>query len=113
MERKSIPRSEWAKLIKAQRESGLSQHKWCKQNGIVGSTFSGWVTKLKAEKNPIFNSTWAKVEPSTSSVMKNEVRGFDDIRLVVNDISVIVPNDFCEKQLYKIMKVLKKDVHPE
>lgn len=37
----------WSEQIKLQKESGISQQKWCEENGIKYNTMKIWGTKLK------------------------------------------------------------------
>lgn len=42
--------SEWAEIMERQQASGLSQPKFCEQEGIAQSTFDRWYNRLGAEK---------------------------------------------------------------
>jgi len=39
--------------IALRNESGLSQQKYCRQNGIAYNTFKYWVKKYNGEKKPV------------------------------------------------------------
>ena len=42
-----IPASEQYRLVMECRQSGLSDHQWCLENGIKPGTFYNWIKRLK------------------------------------------------------------------
>ena len=47
MRRKNTTQAEQYRLITECRQSGMSDSLWCKENGILPSTFYNWVTRLR------------------------------------------------------------------
>lgn len=42
-----VPSSEQYRLVMECRQSGLSDHQWCLENGIKSGTFYNWIKRLK------------------------------------------------------------------
>lgn len=47
MRRSPTPLAEQYRLVMDCRQSGLSDARWCEENGIQASTFYNWVTRLR------------------------------------------------------------------
>lgn len=47
MRRKNTTQAEQYRLITECRQSGMSDSLWCKEHGILPSTFYNWVTRLR------------------------------------------------------------------
>ncbi len=39
---------EWSRQVEACRNSGMTVHQWCKENGVPTSTYYGWQRKVFA-----------------------------------------------------------------
>ena len=47
MRRQNTPPAEQYRLVMECRQSGMSDSLWCKEHGILPSTFYNWVTRLR------------------------------------------------------------------
>ena len=81
--RKHRTASEIQKIISAQKDSGKSQEKFCKENQIPISTFTNWVKKHRKTKQPNLPTliSVGSVPPATSSSIEIELPGGELIRL--------------------------------
>lgn len=59
---KHVCKDEQIKLIMECRSSGLSDYRWCEQNGIHPGNFYNWVSKLK-KKGYTFPEPASKTKP--------------------------------------------------
>lgn len=71
----------WQKQISNWKESNQSPHKYCKDNGLIQSTFMRWVEKLETKIIPI------KVDLPVRPNIKKE------IIIEGNGVRVILPSD--------------------
>lgn len=87
-------------IVEKQKDSGLSQVKWCKENDINIHTFRGWVHRLSQSNNDqTLVNTFVSVSPVTnrsSSFIKInigaaiiEVDHYVDINLLDNIVKVL------------------------
>lgn len=49
MAKKLISDEEWMDIILTCRKSGLSDHRWCQENGVAQSTFYKYAKKLRMQ----------------------------------------------------------------
>ena len=88
----------WAKQIELQKESGLTQQKWCEENGIKYHTFKAWGSKLKkSEEKP--NSQFIELKPTEPAIWA------ENIEITIGKISLKVSNEsfpFVIKELVKL-----------
>ena len=66
---KARHRTEWAKKIEAQRQSGLSITKWCQKHGVNDKTFYKWKRTLKTNDQTITEppTGWCQVQPKPAA----------------------------------------------
>ena len=88
----------WAEQIRLQKESGLSQQKWCEENGIKYHTLKAWGTKLKKVEE--------KTEPQFIELKPTEpaIRA-ENIEITIGKISIKVTHEnfsFVIKELVKL-----------
>jgi hypothetical protein len=89
----------WAEQIRLQKESGLSQQKWCEENGIKYHTLKAWKTKLNKQKEKMAPT------PHFVEVKANEPdRLTEKIEISIGRISFKVP----EESLFVVLKELVK-----
>ncbi len=50
-------RSQWARLVSEQRESGLSQRAFCERRGLSISSFTHWRRRLQVDGDEGINET--------------------------------------------------------
>ena len=97
--------------IKMFRESGLSQNKWCKQNGIGISTLTRWLQKDKTS-NKHKNCSSKKTGQNQSSFIevkcKPEYKALaNNITIKINESEIIIPTDVPIVVIEAIVKVVK------
>lgn len=75
---KHVCREEQIKFIMVCRSSGLSDYRWCEQNGISPGNFYNWVSKLK-KKGYTFPEPAAKTRPvpNVQEVVKVDLVDYD------------------------------------
>ena len=84
----------WQRIITKWRESGLSQKQFCQENGINVSTFYFYKKKLK-KISPFVELSPVKLVPENISIHLNS-----------RNISISIPNSFCENTLLRLLKTL-------
>jgi len=88
----------WSEQIRLQKESGLSQQKWCEQNGIKYHTMKSWVTKIKkADEKP--ESQFIELKPAEPAILA------ENIEITIGKISIKVTHQnfsFVIKELVKL-----------
>lgn len=57
-------RLEMFRLIEAWKQSGLTQHTWCKQNNITYHRFHYWYKQYRDEQSPSDRSSFVKLDAS-------------------------------------------------
>ena len=88
----------WSEQIRLQKESGLSQRKWCEENGIKYHTFKDWGTKIKKadEKS---ESQFIELKPAEPAIQA------ENIEIKIGKISLKVTTEsfpFVIKELMKL-----------
>ena len=78
----------WSEQIKLQKESGLSQQKWCEENGIKYHTMKSWGTKLKKEEEKP-KSQFIELKPAEPAIRA------ENIEITISKISLkVTPQSF-------------------
>lgn len=118
-------------LVSKCRQSGLSDHQWCVENGIKSSTFYTWISRLRelacyeipdtscqtkpiAKKQdvvkievipdkPVFPSTERISQPTFSSIHNNS----SSIEIQTQDINIRVDNSVNPMLLAQVLQMLK------
>lgn len=71
---KHVRKEEQIKLIMECRSSGLSDYRWCEQNGIYPGNFYNWVSKLKKQGYTFPEpASKTKTVPNIQDVVKVDV----------------------------------------
>ncbi|SHJ99070.1 hypothetical protein SAMN02745975_03396, partial [Geosporobacter subterraneus DSM 17957] len=80
----------WEQVIADQRDSGLTQVKWCEQNDVNIHNFRYWKNRLKRDENSnIISSatTWTLVTASSpTSTVKPSMSGTGEIDIQVGKV---------------------------
>jgi len=88
----------WANQIRLQKESGISQQKWCEQNGIKYHTMKSWGTKIKkADEKP--ETQFIELKPAELAIQA------ENIEITIGKISLKVTHQnfsFVIKELVKL-----------
>ena len=115
----------WKIKFDEYKKSGQSVKGWCKNNGIIHTTFRYWIKRFTpSEEFPPVNTEFAKVmlqpncinnkDASTTceafskiDTTKHVQTQSSEFQVFINNIRVIVPDDFSPVALVGLMKVLK------
>lgn len=115
----------WKLKFDEYKKSGQSIKAWCKNNGIIHTTFRYWIKRFTpSEEFPPVDTQFAKVmlEPnctnnknasttceafSKAEATKEMQTQSYEFQVFINNIRVIVPVDFSPIALVGLMKVLK------
>ena len=81
---------------------GLSGREYCRESNLNYWTFRGWVMREKPAGSP---ERLAKVELSKDSWESAGTRVFD---LVLQDMRLVIPSDFHEESLLRLLRNLRK-----
>lgn len=102
MSKKLLSDEKWMDIILTCRKSGLSDHHWCKENGVAASTFYKYAKKLRMQgcqhttSVPSFQEVVQVTmsEESSPCVEHNALHATDNpaITLQVNGIRVEIHN---------------------
>ena len=88
----------WSEQIRLQKESGLSQQKWCEEKGIKYHTMKSWGTKIKnADKKS--ESQFIELKPAEPAIQA------ENIEITIGKISLKVTHQqflFVIKELMKL-----------
>jgi len=88
----------WANQIRLQKESGLSQQKWCEQKGIKYHTMKSWGTKIKKADGES-KSQFIELKPAEPAILA------ENIEITIGKISIKVTHErftFVIKELIKL-----------
>ncbi len=115
----------WKLKFDEYKKSGQSVKTWCKNNGIIHTTFRYWIKRFTpSEEFPPVDTQFAKVmlQPnctnnknisttceafSKSEATEEMQTQSSKFQVFINNIRVIVPGDFSPIALEGLMKVLK------
>ena len=87
----------WAGQIKLQKESGLSQQKWCEEKGIKYHTMKSWGTKIKKADGKS-ESQFIELKPAEPAILA------ENIEITIGKISLkVTPESF----LFVIRELVK------
>lgn len=131
MRAKSRSIDEQYRLVMECRQSGMSDHNWCLENGIKPGTFYNWVKRLRQKgtydiPDPAGQETYAPVpkqdvvkielveepvqihKPVLANVSStNDARFTHSIELHIGDASVLVSNDVDPMLLARTIQLLQ------
>lgn len=129
MRRPRTSPAEQYRLVMDCRQSGLSDTRWCKENGIQPSTFYNWVTRLrkkgceipdpvrKEEFLPVPHQDVVRVDlvPDVPSVAVSpsdaaalpETNNISCLRLELGDAKLDIPNDVNPELLVSVLRFLR------
>jgi len=102
-----VARAKWARIIAAQRDSGMSAARFCDERGIWASSFFAWKRKLAGA---------AGVASPPPVFVEAKVRGVDDDRgggvviQVVGGRRIIVGRGFDRQLLLEAIDALESGV---
>ncbi len=110
----------WRIKFDEYKKSGQSVKGWCKENGIVPTTFRYWLkrfeslgeippskaqfAKITLESNGTNNAKSTNCETFSKADTKTQ---YSDFQVFFNNIRLTVPVNFCPVSLIELMKVLK------
>ena len=129
MRRSRTPLAEQYKLVMDCRQSGLSDARWCEENGIQASTFYNWGTRLrkkgceippptcKEEFLPVPHQDVVRVDlvpdapfvDVTPSRMESipDTASVSCLRLELNGAKLDIPNDVNPELLVSVLRFLR------
>ena len=85
----------WKKHIKAQRESGLSQAKYCRERGLALSSFGNWSLRISREqRSGVEPGRFVPVNPTAP------------IEIIVGKVTVRVPQGSDAGEIRRIVEAL-------
>ena len=95
--------------IELRNESGLSQQKYCRQNGIAYNTFKYWVKKYNGEKKPVKPTqvrTFLPVQVNTTTEAHLLGHSNNEITITYpNGIEIKCPVDISTIQLKTLLTI--------
>ena len=68
-ETKELRLAQWARIIKEQKQSGLTVKAWCSQNGITKDAYYYWQQKLRKEVYEVIKPQESIFAPVPNEVM--------------------------------------------
>lgn len=95
----------WVQRVKEFKDSNLSQAAWCRENKINIGALRYWIKKLDNSNTSDDKSTPIVEFASTSFASNNSSPSID---LVINDVRLILTNNYDETLLLKLIGSLKK-----
>ena len=129
MRRSPTPLAEQYRLVMDCRQSGLSDARWCEENGIQTSTFYNWVTRLrkkgceipapagKEDFLPLPHQDVVKVdlipnEPLVESVPTQSfsmpiTESSPVLKLELNGAKLEIPNDVNPELLVSVLRFMR------
>ena len=129
MRRSPTPLAEQYRLVMDCRQSGLSDARWCEENGIQPSTFYNWVTRLrkkgceipapagKEDFLPLPHQDVVKVAliPDAPLVEPIPTQGFSmpitesssALKLELNGAKLEIPNDVNPELLVSVLRFIR------
>ena len=129
MRRPRTPLAEQYRLVMDCRQSGLSDARWCEENGIQPSTFYNWVTRLrkkgceippptsKEDFLPVPNQDVVRVDlvpdvpfvdvSASRTVPLQETTSASCLRLELDGAKLDIPNDVNPELLVSVLRFLR------
>ena len=108
------PERNWTNHMSQWESSGLSQKKYCVQNGLNFHTFQYWRTrfnKTKRSLNPNPNPLLKIVEIKKEKILQNNPGNTNDepmaIKLLIDNVQILLNNNFNADALKRVIRVLK------
>ena len=85
LRRKRTSPQEQLRLIRACRQSGLTDFDWCQAHGIPPATFYGWIHRLKQKGE-------MEVPTGGPTILRKEARPLDIVKIEIEAEGKIAPN---------------------
>jgi hypothetical protein len=106
------PERNWTYHISQWESSGLSQRKYCHQNGLNFHTFQYWRTRFNKTKRPINPDPPLKiVEIKKENLLQKNPVIIDDepiaIKLLIGNVQILLKNNFNADALKRVIRVIK------
>ena len=99
-----MTRQEWLKKIDAYESSGLTQKRFCKENGLSFSSFQYYRKDYLSDKQTPLES---KENNGFISISMNSVKQDNFTLCLPNGVKISVPSTFDSNSLLKLMEVLR------
>ena len=96
--KKNRSRQEWHEIILDYRQSGMSQSKYAKTNGLNLHTFQTWIRAfsiyLEFSESNFLELQWSQSPPSPLTVV------------LPNQIQIVIPSEFDSQHLRQVTEAL-------
>lgn len=100
-----IRMSQWAQIIHARNESGLTVRDYCDQNGLSENAYFYWLRKIRASAIEASGGQFAELkvpaEPITTDI------GTAGVTIEMSGAKIHVGNAGCRSTLAMVLEVLK------
>ena len=108
-----MSQAEWAKRVERWGESGLTAREFAAETGINHHTLRFWSSRLSSEKRGKSGAMVVAPKPKFIEVTEaltgaKTVPGGSGLELVVSDVVIRVPVDFCERTLRQVLSVIRQ-----
>ena len=108
------PERNWTYHMSQWESSGLSQKKYCFQNGLNFHTFQYWRTRLNKTKrslNPYPDPPLKIVEIKRENLLQENPGSMNDepmaIKLLIDNVQILLKNNFNADALKRVIRVIK------
>ena len=106
------PERNWTYHISQWESSGLSQKKYCLQNGLNFHTFQYWRTRFNKTKRSLNPAPPLKiVEIKKENLLQKNPSHMNDepmpIKLLIDNVQVLLKNNFNANALKRVIRVIK------
>lgn len=99
--KREVQLKQWAEMVQRRSESGLPVTQWCAENNITQKTYYYRLKKVReAMCKEIKTHDIVPVTPQTEEQL-------DRIELSVDDVKILLPDNFSSETLRRIIEVLK------
>ena len=125
-----VPMAEQLRLINECRQSGMTDADWCRENGIVTSTFYNWVRRCRkaaADQIPAPNYGHCEIPRSkqdvvpidivsghlpeqhtASQIHQTDLDNSHTIEVSMNDVTIRISNDADPVLLTRILRLIRE-----
>jgi hypothetical protein len=106
------PEQNWTYHISQWESNGLSQKKYCYQNGLNFHTFQYWRTRFNKTKRSLNSDAPLKIVEikKENLLQENSARMKDEpmpIKLLINNVQILLKNNFNADALKRVIRVIK------